>query len=164
MAEFTTKLHEVLAAYTLPGASSAYFAKVFKGEPNALTPVAGKPLARWRVLRSQAAPEGPRVLTGSRQIAVVFGIFAYWAPSASETKQRSDEDDIATVLVDLPNKFISPTITAKDYTIAGKALAVLTVEDTQLVDRSIPLPGSETVQTDQRILSFELHARILEAS
>ncbi|MCZ7600002.1 MAG: hypothetical protein M5U09_22840 [Gammaproteobacteria bacterium] len=159
--EFTLTLQSTLEAYVIPGGSGAYFAKVFKGEPNALMPTPGHPLAHWKVLRTEPAPEGIRTLAGQRQLAIVFGVFAYWPLSAAAGKQRSDEDDIATVIVDLPNKPISPTLTATDYTIGGKAVALLTCENTQLVERTNPLPDSPA---DLRVLSFEIHARLLEAS
>jgi len=158
--EFTAALHSTIQSYTLPGVSSTYFDKVFKGEPNALMP-GGKPLARWKVLRTEGSIEGMRTLKGQRQLTLVFEVMAYWPLSATEGSQQSFEDDIATVIVDLPNQLISPTLTASDYTIGGKAVALLTVEREQLVDRALPFPDSAA---ECRILSFELHAQLLEAS
>lgn len=150
-----------LAGYQLPNASSAYFAKVFKGEPNALAPMGGRALARWRVARSQVPPEGARVLTGSRQVAIVYVINCYWPLAGIEEAQETQEDDIATVLIDLPNEFIG--LTASDYTIGGYPVALLTVEDTSTVERLWPFPDSNN-SAEMRIVQFELHARVLEAT
>lgn len=157
--ELGVTIHETLQGYTLPGASAPYFTKVFKGDPPALM-ATSKPLARWRVARSQPPPEGVRVLTGSRQVAIVYAINGYWPLSAVEAASENNEDDIATVLIDLPNRFIE--LTATDYTIGGYPVSLLTVEDTSAVDRFVPFPDSG--QADMRIAQWELHARVLEAS
>lgn len=161
MNEFSLTIQSTLEAYQIPGGSSAYFAKVYKGEPSALMPTTGRALARWRVLRSERPPEGARTLKsgGDRQTVVVFGISCYWPLTPAEAKQESQEDDIAAVLVDLPNEFIA--LTPSSYTIGGYPLAAITVEDVSSVDRMPPFPESPA---DMRILTFELHARILEAS
>jgi hypothetical protein len=155
--EFTTTLHETLQNYTLPGASSSYFAKVFKGEPNALMPTA-QALAKWRVARTEVPPEGARVLTGRRAVACVFIVNCYWPLSGTEGSQQSTEDEIPTVLIDLPTKFIA--LTATDYTIGGYAIAGLTVEDVSSVERLQPFLTSEA---EMRVATFEIHARVLEA-
>lgn len=148
-----------LVAYQLPGGSSAYFSKVFKGEPNALMPTSGGALARWRVARSQPPPEGVRTLNGKRMVAIVYIINCYWPLSGLEGAQEAHEDAIGAVLIDLPNEFIG--LTPSDYTIGGYPVAALTVEDVSSVDRLPPFPESTT---DMRIAQFELHARVLEAS
>lgn len=155
--ELGLTIHSTLQEYTLPGASVAYFAKVFKGEPNALTPTAGQALARWQVVRTQAPPEGVRNLKGDRMVAMVFAIYAYWPLSGLEGSQQSQEDDIATVLIDLPNSFIA--LTATDYTIGGYPVALLTIEDVSPVERLAPFGD-----TEMRVLRLELHARVLEAT
>lgn len=160
--ELGLTIQSTLEAYQLPGGSTRYFAKVFKGEPGALTVTGGKPLARWRVLRSQVPPEGPRVVNGHRMTSVVYGVTAYWPLSAVEGAQQSQEDDIATVLIDLPNRFIA--LTATEYTIGGYPVALLTVEDTSGVERSVPFPSAGVDQAEMRITTWELHARVLEAS
>lgn len=157
--ELALTIQSKLEGYTLPGGSSAYFVKVFKGEPNALMPTSGKALARWRVARSQVPPEGARVLTGSRQVAIVYVINCYWPLSGTEGAQEAHEDDIATVLIDLPNEFIG--LTPSDYTIGGYPVALLTVEDISSVDR---LPPFNDSPVEMRIAQFELHARVLEAT
>lgn len=156
--EFTAMLHQRLQEYVLPGGDAPYFAKVFKGEPEALMP-SNAPLCRWHVTRSETPPEGPRVLSGNRMTAAVFQVHCYWPLSASEERRESQEDDIAIVLIDLPNEFIG--LTAADYTIGGYPLAAITVEDITPVERDTPFPMSDR---DMRILTFEVHARILEAS
>jgi hypothetical protein len=158
--ELTLTLQSTLVAYTLPNGTDRYFEKVFKGEPNALTPGA-RPVARWKVLRTQPAPEAARSVSGQRMIAMVFGVNAYWPLTSEEDAQQAMEDDIAVVLVDLPAKFIDPTLHGTDYTIAGKAVSLLTVENEQFVERTLPFPDA---QRDVRALSFEVHARLLEAS
>src|SRR5688572_9631027 len=157
MAEFTATLHSTLQNYQLPGGSSAYFAKVFKGEPNALT-VTNRALCRWRVLRSEVPPEGPRVLTGDRMIAVVFGVSCYWPLAGAETATEAIEDDIADVIVTLP---ISIIAIGRGDTIGGKTVREVTVEDPSTVERVAPFPQSDV---EMRVLEFEVHARILEAA
>jgi hypothetical protein len=158
--ELGRTIQQTLEEYTLPGVSSPYFAKVFRGEPQALMPT-NRALARWHVIRSQVPPEGARVLTGARQVVIVYLLNCYWPLSASEDTQGTQEDDIATVLIDLPNRFID--LTATDYTIGGYPVALLTVEDTSEVQRVIPFPDSNTL-AEMRVIQFELHARVLEAS
>ena len=51
MSELGLTIDSKLVAYQIPGGNSAYFAKVFKGEPGALAPM-NRALARWRVARS----------------------------------------------------------------------------------------------------------------
>lgn len=157
--ELSLTIHSTLQAYTLPGASSAYFAKVFKGEPEALTPTTGGAVARWHVVRTQPPPEGVRNLKGDRMTAMVFQIHVYWPLTAIEGAQQSQEDDIATVLIDLPNEFIA--LTAANYTIGGYPVALLTVEDVSPVERQTPFINSDR---EMRILQIELHARVLEAT
>ncbi len=157
--ELGLTIQSTLVGYTLPGASVSYFTKVFKGEPEALMPTGGQALARWHVIRSQPPPEGVRNLRGDRMSTVVYGINCYWPLTPSEEKRGSDEDDIAMVLLDLPNDFIA--LTASTYTIGGYPVALLTVEDISGIERASPFP---TAANDCRILSFELHARVLEAS
>lgn len=156
--ELGLTIQETLAEYQIPDGVTPYFAKVFKGEPEALMPT-GNPLARWHVVRSQPPPEGVRNLKGDRMTTVVYAIHCYWPLSALEESRESREDDIATVLIDLPNAFIA--LTATDYTIGGYPVALLTVEDVSPVDRAFPFPQSER---ECRILTFELHARVLEAT
>lgn len=157
--ELGLTIQSTLAAYKLPGASANYFAKVFKGEPSALMPTAGQALARWHVAESRVPPEGPRVISGSRMVELVYLINCYWPLSGAEGAQQSQEDDIATVLIDLPNDFIA--LTAANYTIGGYAVSALTVEDTTTVERATPFPNSES---EMRVAQFELHARVLEAT
>lgn len=149
-----------LVAYQIPGGSSAYFGKVFKGEPGALAPM-NRASARWRVARSQPPPEGVRNLKGDRMVTIVYIINCYWPLSASEEAQEAQEDDIAAVLIDLPNEFIG--LTASDYTIGGYAVSLLTVEDVSLVERLVPFPDSGS-NAEMRVVQFELHARVLEAT
>lgn len=159
MAELGLTIQSTLAAYQLPGASSAYFTKVYRGEPQSLMPTAGQPLVRWKVDRSEVPPEGARVLTGRRATVVVFAVECFWPLSGMEGAQQSHEDDIATVLVDLPTKFIALTPTS--YTVGGYSVAAITVEDTSPVERTIPFPNVS--DAEMRVLRFEVHARILEA-
>jgi hypothetical protein len=157
--ELGRTIQTTLEEYTLPGVAPAYFAKVFRGEPLALTP-SSRALARWHVLRAQPPPEGPRVLNNNRMTAIVYGIHCYWPLTPSEEAQGTQEDDIATVLIDLPNRFID--LTASDYTIGGYPVAGITVEDPSLVERVVPFADSG--QAEMRTIHFELHARVLEAS
>ena len=161
MAELGRTIHSTLAAYQIPGGSSAYFTKVFKGEPEALMPTGGQALARWHVVRSQQPPEGARVIKagGDRMTTVVYQINCYWPLSPLQESMEDKEDDIATVLIHLPNSFLA--LTPASYTIGGYPVAALTVEDVTPVERAFPFPSAER---ECRILTFELHARVLEAS
>ena len=163
MSEFTTVLHEALQEYAIPNGNGAYFAKVFKGEPSALFPSNGPPICRWATTGTRVAPEGPRTLRGERMLAAVFGVFVYWPLAATEGAQQSQEDDISTVMVDLPATLVglSDPDALETYTLAGKTVQLVTVEDPTLVERAFPFPSSEV---EMRILTLEVHARMLEAS
>jgi hypothetical protein len=155
--EFTTTLHDTLAGYVLPDESDTYFGKVFVGEPNALAPV-GKPVARWKIARTEQPPEGARNLKGRRMVACVFHVNCYWPLSGTEGSQANTELSIGRMLIDLPTKFIA--LEATDYTIGGYAISGLTVEDVSSVERLQPFLTSEA---EMRVATFEIHARVLEA-
>ena len=159
MPEFTTTLHETLQGYTLPDGSRPYFAKVFKGEPGALMPTGG-PMARWRVSRIQEPPEGPRTLSGLVMREMVFSAFCYWPLSATEAATDMTEDNIATVMVDLPPRFIRPALTDA-YTIGGVPVTTLTLDGNPVTQADFPTLNSE-VQV--RVFQFDILARLLEES
>jgi hypothetical protein len=159
MAEFTTTLHETLQNYTLPGASSSYFAKVFKGNPGALMPT-GRPLARWLVASVGEPPEGPRTMGNVMRVAV-FRVFCYWPLSGAEGSTQDTEDDILRVMVDLPPQLIDPTLTSSEYTVAGITVRALTLESVQPRELDFP-PGSQDAQVN--VFQFDIHARLLEES
>lgn len=158
MAEFTGAMHDIIAGYTVAGSSTPLFAKVFKGDPNALTITGGKPLARWQTPGSVNAPEGPRTLVGQRMVEAVFNVACYWPLTASEGAQHSQEDDIADVMIGLPAKLVE--MEPHTYTIAGKDVSLVTVE-TVTVGRAFL---HQTSESEYRILTFDVRARVLEAS
>ena len=141
MAEFTTTLHNTIAGYTLTGASSALFAKVFKGHPSALMPTSGSPVARWYTSGTVDPPEGQRVLTGSRMATAVFVVQCYWPLAAVAGAQESQEDDIAEAMIGLPALLVA--ITPSTYTIAGKTVSVVTVDGQQSVNREYIFPNTD---------------------
>jgi hypothetical protein len=157
--EFTTTLHETLQNYTLPGASSTYFTKVFKGNPGALMPTS-RPLARWLVASVGEPPEGPRTMGNVMRVAV-FRVFCYWPLSGAEGSTQDTEDDILRVMVDLPPQLIDPTLDHTDFTVADLPVAALTLENVQPRELDFP-PGSQEVQVN--VFQFEIHARLLEES
>lgn len=156
--ELGLTIQSTLEGYTLPNSAVPYFAKVFKGEPESLSPSTGQALARWRVVRAQPPPEGVRNLKGDRMAVVVYAIDCFWPLTPLENAREAYEDSIATVMLDLPNDFIA--LTATTYTIGGYAVALLTVEDPSPVERGDPFG----VGRDLRYMTFELHARVLEAT
>lgn len=160
MIEFTVKLHDVLSGYVLPGATTPYFARVFKGEPNSLMPTS-QAMARWRVKSISVPPEGPRVISGLMMRTAVFGVMCVWPLSATEEAQGRMEDEITTVAVDLPPLLCVPALDASEYTVGGVPVSALTVEDIQPIE-----PGFATVnaETMYRLFSFDVHARLLEES
>lgn len=159
MAEFTTILHSTIEGYQLIGASDDYFAKVFKGHPQNLAPLGGRPQARWYTNGTTDAPEGARNLKNDRMVQALFTIQCYWDLAGVENAQVSQEAQIAEVMIGLPALLVA--ITPNTYTIAGKLVAVVTVDAEQPVDREFLFPN-----TDQEgvVLTITARARILEAS
>jgi hypothetical protein len=159
--EFTTALHGILQEYTLADSAAPYFAKVFKGEPNALTPT-GQALARWRVKSIGPAPEGPRVLTGEMMRTAVFNVMCVWPLTAMEGRQQGIEDEITEVCVSLPQCLCVPALTAADYTIAGIPVSTITIEDISPVEAGFPVSNPESALA--RLFQFDVHVRLLEES
>lgn len=155
MAEFTTALQDTLEAFTVAGAQSPYFAKVFKGEVPSLMPTP-RPLARWRIDRVQAAPEGPRVISNQMMRTVVFTVYCYW-PHVALAGSEQLEDDIATVAVTLPPAINA--LVAASYTLGGVQVSAITVEDTSPITVDFP---TERAEAQLRIFQFEVHVRLLE--
>lgn len=158
MTAFTEQLHTVISQFHLAADSTALFAKVFKGDPNALTVTGGKPMARWQAVGSENAPEGARNLRGDRMFDARFNVSCYWPLTAVEGAGESQEDAIAETMVGLPAEIVA--ITPNTYTLADLLVAVVTVE-TVTVQRAFL---HQTSEFEYRTLSFDVHARVLEAA
>lgn len=156
MTDFTVQLHSVIDGYYIDGAK--VFAKVFKGHPNNLMPSGGKPLARWYTNGTIDPPEGQGNLKNQRQQVAVFIVQCYWPLGGVEGAQKSQEDDIANVMIGLPALFNA--ITPNTYTIGGLLVALVTTAGTQPVNRDFIFPTSDT---EGIVLTLTVHARILEA-
>lgn len=166
MTEFGITIDATLRAYVRPSSPSApYFGgAVFKGEPQALT-ASGRPMARWHISRSQPPPEGVRNLKGGRMSECVYLVHCYWPLTPLQEAQHNQEDEIAEVLLTLPNDFIALVqdsgFSVGDYTIGGYNVSMITVEDPSPVQREFPFPDSPS---QMRETVFEIHARVLEAT
>lgn len=159
MAEFTTTLHDTIAAYALIGGTGTYFATVFKGEPNSLTVTGGKAQARWQVIGTVPPPEGERTLVGQRMVEAIFEVACYWPVQALEGKQQAVEDEIAEVMLGLPSDIVGLNPTTD--TIGGKTVNLVTVPSTARIQRNFLHQSSDQ---EYRVLTFEVRARIPEAS
>jgi len=161
MAEFTTALEGVLRSFRLPGASEEYFQHVLKGEPRTLVPHP-VPQIVWKVQRTQEPPEGPRNVRGRRSVALVFSVMCFWPAVGDPDVVERQEDDIATVLIALPADIIAltPPGSATTYTVAGKTVNLVTVED----DTEAVFEPWRNSEIEMRQIGFEVHARILEAT
>ena len=161
MAEFTAALDEVLKSFRLPGTAEPYFGHVLKGEARTL---AANPVPQivWKVARTQEPPEGPRNVKGRRSVALVFSVMCCWPAVGEPDAIERQEDDIATVLIALPADIVAltPASEVTTYTVAGKTVNLVTVEDETPVDFE-PWRNSEI---EMRQIGFEVHARILEAT
>lgn len=161
MADFAPTLQETLESFQLVGEAEPYFAVVRKGMPLSHVPIQ-KPQVVWRTLGTREPPEGPRNARGRRSVAMVFQVACYWPLAGDDLVQQRYEDDIADVLLNLPAAIVAltPASPATTYTIAGKTVNLVTVEDDSPVEEE-PIGDAGP---DRRVVRFEVHARILEAS
>lgn len=161
MAEFTVTLDSTLKAFHLPGASEPYFRYVLAGEARTLVPDA-VPQIVWKVSRTQPPPEGERNVKGRRSVAMVFSVVCFWPAVGEPVAVEQQEHDIATVLVALPADLVAltPANEPKVYTVAGKTVNLVTVED----DSNVEFEPWRNSEIEMRQLGFQVHARILEAS
>ena len=159
--EFTEVLQETIQLFRLPSDSTPYFPLVFGGEPRALSAEA-VPQAVWKTVGTEDPPEGARNIKGRRAVALVFEVACWWPPVAEHQLVDLQESHVAQVLIGLPAAIVglTPASEATTYTVAGKTVNLVTVDGETAVDFR---PFLDT-GLDRRVVTFAVHARILEAS
>lgn len=161
MVDFAATLQETIESFQLYEEAEPYFPVVRKGFRLSHVPLQ-KPQVMWRTLGTREPPEGPRNIQGRRSVAMVFQVACYWPLAGDDAVQEKYEDDIADVLLNLPAAIVAltPASPATTYEIAGRTVNLVTVEDDSIVEEE-PIGDAGP---DRRVVRFEVHARILEAS